>query len=221
MGKNLEEIKKAGNRAAALTQQLLAFSRRQVMKPKVIDLNRLIANWKSSSAGLSARTSRLKPSVWRGWGASSPTRADRAGDHESLHQRARRHAARRTDHRGNIECGHGIHPSGDPIRDHAGRLRAAAHPGQRERHGRETAPPVEPFFTTKEVGKAPAWGFNRIRDRQTDRRLYRRGKRAGQRHFVDIYFPRSEAGAKPSRLPVSRTMCVAATNRYSSSRTRR
>ena len=42
--KNLEEIKKAGVRAAGLTQQLLAFSRRQVMKPKVIDLNRLIAN---------------------------------------------------------------------------------------------------------------------------------------------------------------------------------
>ncbi len=42
--KNLDEIKKAGVRAAGLTQQLLAFSRRQVMKPKVIDLNRLIAN---------------------------------------------------------------------------------------------------------------------------------------------------------------------------------
>lgn len=35
----LEEIKKAGGRAAALTQQLLAFSRRQVLIPKALDLN--------------------------------------------------------------------------------------------------------------------------------------------------------------------------------------
>jgi two-component system, cell cycle sensor histidine kinase and response regulator CckA len=35
----IEEIHKAGERAASLTQQLLAFSRKQVIKPKAIDLN--------------------------------------------------------------------------------------------------------------------------------------------------------------------------------------
>jgi PAS domain S-box-containing protein len=35
----LNEIRGAGQRAAALTQQLLAFSRRQVMRPQVLDLN--------------------------------------------------------------------------------------------------------------------------------------------------------------------------------------
>ena len=39
---NLEEIKKAGSRAAALTRQLLAFSRKQVLLPKVFDLNCLV-----------------------------------------------------------------------------------------------------------------------------------------------------------------------------------
>jgi PAS domain S-box-containing protein len=38
-----EQIRRAGNRAAALTQQLLAFSRKQVSQPKAIDLNALIA----------------------------------------------------------------------------------------------------------------------------------------------------------------------------------
>ena len=38
-----EEIRQAGNRAAALTQQLLAFSRRQVLEPRVLDLNAVIA----------------------------------------------------------------------------------------------------------------------------------------------------------------------------------
>lgn len=40
----LEEILKAGNRAAGLTNQLLAFSRRQMIRPTVIDINRVIAD---------------------------------------------------------------------------------------------------------------------------------------------------------------------------------
>jgi signal transduction histidine kinase/ActR/RegA family two-component response regulator len=36
------QIMKAGERAAALTKQLLAFSRRQVLQPKVLDLNDLV-----------------------------------------------------------------------------------------------------------------------------------------------------------------------------------
>jgi len=39
---NIEEIKKAGERAAILTRQLLAFSRRQVLEMKVIDLNTVL-----------------------------------------------------------------------------------------------------------------------------------------------------------------------------------
>ena len=41
---DLEEIKAAGQRAAALTHQLLAFSRRQVMQPRPLDLNAIIAD---------------------------------------------------------------------------------------------------------------------------------------------------------------------------------
>jgi PAS domain S-box-containing protein len=39
----IEQIKKAGHRAASLTRQLLAFSRKQVLTPKVLDLNVIIA----------------------------------------------------------------------------------------------------------------------------------------------------------------------------------
>lgn len=38
----IQEIKKAGDRAAALTRQLLAFSRKQVVELKVLDLNSVI-----------------------------------------------------------------------------------------------------------------------------------------------------------------------------------
>lgn len=40
----IQELKKAGERAAQLTRQLLAFSRKQVMAPKVLDLNHLLEN---------------------------------------------------------------------------------------------------------------------------------------------------------------------------------
>ncbi len=44
MQEELEEIRKAGERAASLTRQLLAFSRKELLQPQVLDLNALVAN---------------------------------------------------------------------------------------------------------------------------------------------------------------------------------
>jgi nitrogen-specific signal transduction histidine kinase/ActR/RegA family two-component response regulator len=41
---DIEEIRHAGARAARLTRQLLAFSRRQVMEPAILDLNSVVEN---------------------------------------------------------------------------------------------------------------------------------------------------------------------------------
>jgi PAS domain S-box-containing protein len=42
--KEVEEIRKAGDRATALTRQLLAFGRKQVLQPKVLNLNPIVAD---------------------------------------------------------------------------------------------------------------------------------------------------------------------------------
>jgi two-component system, cell cycle sensor histidine kinase and response regulator CckA len=41
--RSIEQIEKAAERAASLTQQLLAYSRKQVIQPKVLDLNMVVA----------------------------------------------------------------------------------------------------------------------------------------------------------------------------------
>jgi hypothetical protein len=41
---SIEEIKKASDRASALTRQLLAFSRKQILQPKVLDLNVVVTD---------------------------------------------------------------------------------------------------------------------------------------------------------------------------------
>jgi PAS domain S-box-containing protein len=41
---NVEEIKKASDRAGGLTRQLLAFSRKQILEPKILDLNVVVSD---------------------------------------------------------------------------------------------------------------------------------------------------------------------------------
>ncbi len=65
----VDEIKKAGKRAASLTQQLLAFSRKQMLQPKVLDLNLVVHDLKTMLRRLIGEDIELKthlePSLFR------------------------------------------------------------------------------------------------------------------------------------------------------------
>jgi PAS domain S-box-containing protein len=65
----VEEIKKASLRAASLTRQLLAFSRRQVLAPVVLDLNALVTDMEKMLHRLIGEDIDLKvvpdPQLWR------------------------------------------------------------------------------------------------------------------------------------------------------------
>jgi PAS domain S-box-containing protein len=50
--RDLEEIRSAGDRAAAITRQLLAFGRRQILQPQVADINALIRQLEKLLRGL-------------------------------------------------------------------------------------------------------------------------------------------------------------------------
>jgi len=68
MRTKLEQIQKAGKRATTLTRQLLAFSRKQMLSPVVLDLNNLITNLQDMLERLIGEdillTVLLQPDLW-------------------------------------------------------------------------------------------------------------------------------------------------------------
>ena len=92
-------IKQNANRAAGLVRQLLAFSRRQTLRPTVIDLDEALSDISVLLARLLGETIELEVSArarrLAGQGRPEPARA---GDREPRRQRARRDARRRQAH---------------------------------------------------------------------------------------------------------------------------
>ena len=97
---DIMNIKQNANRAASLVRQLLAFSRRQTLRPEVLKLTDVLADLRMLLSRLvgnpsqSADRARARPVA--GQGRYRPVRA---GDHQSGRQRPRRHAGRRRPHR--------------------------------------------------------------------------------------------------------------------------
>ena len=71
---DVEEMRRAGERAAALTQQLLAFSRKQILQPQVLDLNEVVTARRVAAAAPDRRAHRAGDRAGRRRStASTPT----------------------------------------------------------------------------------------------------------------------------------------------------
>ena len=172
----------SAERAAALTRQLLAFSRQQMLQPRVLDLNVVIEEVQRMLARLIGTDIQLsfEPSRRPVAGAGRP-RADRAGADEPRRERARRDARR-----GLADDPHrqprAVRVGGSP------RWTACA-PGHyvvmtvtdtgvgMPEHVRRHI--FEPFFTTKEQGKGTGLGLATVYGivKQSGGGIYRRERR--------------------------------------------
>ena len=199
LGKNLEEIKKAGNRAAALTQQLLAFSRRQVMKPKVLDLNRLMANLEKLLRRLLGEDITLETHCAPDLGniIADPGQIEQVIMNLCINARdAMPRGGRITVETSNVAMESTRRETrfailqGDYVL-----LRIIDNGSGMDAETRSHL--FEPFFTTKEVGKGTGLGLSTVYGivKQTGGYIGVESAPGAGTSF-DIYFPRSTAGAE-------------------------
>jgi PAS domain S-box-containing protein len=161
---NIEEIRKAAGRAADLTRQLLAFSRQQIIEPRVIDLNVLISGMERMLKRIVGEDVDLafspSPDVGR-------IRAD-AGHVEQVIMNLVVNArdAMPTGGKLTIEIGN-VELDADYIHEHLGSARgphvmlAVSDTGT----GMDRATQArifEPFFTTKDLGKGTGLGLSTV-----------------------------------------------------------
>jgi CheY-like chemotaxis protein len=161
---NLEEIRRAGQQGAALTRQLLIFSRKQVTQVGPVDLNEVVANAEKMLGRLVGQdiklTTRLVPGSCRVM--ADPTQIEQVIVNLVVNARdAMPNGGRLT-----IETGL-EHLDEEYARRHPG-LHPGPHATLHVRDGGVGIPPnvmehlFEPFFTTKELGKGTGLGLSMV-----------------------------------------------------------
>ncbi|MGA2421248.1 MAG: ATP-binding protein, partial [Candidatus Acidiferrum sp.] len=162
--KGIEEIQKAGDRAALLTHQLLAFSRKQVLRPKVLDLNTVVAGTEKLLQRLIGEHIELAVMLSPALG---PVKAD-AGKLEQVIMNLAVNARDAMPPGGRLT----IETSNVEVDEEYASLNPAARPGPHVMLsvsdtgcGMDAATKdriFEPFFTTKEFGKGTGLGLSTV-----------------------------------------------------------
>ncbi len=162
---DIGEVKKAADRAAGLTSQLLAFSRRQFVSPKIVDVNAIVLNMDGMLRRLIGEDlielyTDLDPQVW-------PMRAD-AGQIEQVIMNLAVNArdAMPTGGRLTIETRNvTIGPEGRQgtvVLEEGSYIMLAVRDSGQGMSEEVQAHLFEPFFTTKETGKGTGLGLSTV-----------------------------------------------------------
>ena len=203
-----EQILKAGERAAALTQQLLDFSRPQVLQPKVLDLNKLVTGLSTMLRRLIGEDIDLQLVLRADLGmvSADPGQIEQVLMNLVVNARdAMPKGGTLTIETANVQLGEGYtgrHLAVRPgpyaqiaVSDNGGGMDEATQ-----------ARLFEPFFTTKGVGPGNGAGaLHGVGDREAERREPGRIQRAQPRDFGEgLSATHRSAGGGGSRVAAQR-----------------
>lgn len=156
-----EEVLKAAERAAALTNQLLAFSRRQSIQPRVVDLNALVANMERMLSRVIGEDIELETVLRPDIGPvqADPGRIEQVIMNLVVNARdAMPHGGKLTIETANVELSRASDPSQSDAYSSPHVMLAISDTG----YGMDAETKsrlFEPFFTTKEKGKGTGLGL--------------------------------------------------------------
>jgi two-component system, cell cycle sensor histidine kinase and response regulator CckA len=163
--KEIEEIKKAGDRAASLTRQLLAFSRKQIVRPEILDINELLTDIEKMLGRLIGEDIELltipDPELWQV--EIDPSQIEQVIMNLAVNARdAMPQGGKLTIETANVELNdtyfrdRGV----ESIPGHYVVLTVSDTGSGMDKETREHI--FEPFFTTKEVGKGTGLGLSTV-----------------------------------------------------------
>lgn len=160
---SVEEIDKAARRAVVLTGQLLAFSRKQVLQPKVLDLNAILADMEKMLRRIIGEHIQLvtRPGADLGWTKADPTQLEQVILNLVVNARdAMPNGGKLVIETGNAEfdsdLGADSAESGDESGSHVMLTVTDTGTGMDAQTLKNV---FEPFFTTKEMGKGTGLGL--------------------------------------------------------------